>query len=272
MRLIAHLSDLHFGRVDPVAVAALHASILQLAPHLVVVSGDLTQRARTRQFAAARAFLARLPVPTLVVPGNHDVPLYDVVRRFARPLARYRRFISDDVEPFFADAEIAVAGVNTARSLTWQGGRINAEQLARLRRRFRRVDPALLKIVVTHHPFTAPPEGSQRKVVGRARAAMSVLADCGVDICLAGHLHLGHSAPASDHYLVRRGPLLLLAGTATSTRFRGQVNSFNLVRVADRRIELVRYAWDPVGEFRASLTEDFAQTGDGWVRVPGKPA
>lgn len=267
MRRVAHLSDLHFGRIDPSAVAALQAAIEQLAPDLVVVSGDLTHRARTAQFRAARAFLARLPVPTLAVPGNHDVPLYDVVRRFARPLARYRRFIDADVEPFYEDTEIAVAGVNTARSLTWQGGRIDDRQLAQLRARFAMLDPAVLKVVVTHHPFTVPEGGEQRKVLGRARAAMSVLAECGVDVCLAGHLHLGHAARASDHYLVRRGPLLLLAGTATSTRFRGQANSFNLLRIAHDAIELLRYAWEANRDFEVTRVERFARTADGWAQV-----
>ena len=134
MRVLAHLSDLHFGRVDEALVGPLQAVLAQLRPHLVVVTGDLTQRARSAQFRSARAFLDALPARHLVVPGNHDVPLYDITRRFLRPLARYRRYIGD-VEPLYVDEEVAVAGVNTARSLTVKGGRINAEQLARIRER-----------------------------------------------------------------------------------------------------------------------------------------
>src|SRR5438270_804255 len=125
MRTLVHLSDLHFGRIDPAVVDALAVAVSTLRPHLVAISGDLTQRAREREYRAAREFLDRLPRPQIVVPGNHDVPLHNVVQRFFGPLTLYRRYISNDLEPFFIDDEIAVAGVNTARSLTWKGGRIN---------------------------------------------------------------------------------------------------------------------------------------------------
>src|SRR3954469_19108949 len=111
MRTIVHLSDLHFGRLDRRVVAPLVAAIRAIAPDLVAVSGDFTQRARASQFVEARDFLQTLPFPQLVVPGNHDVPLFDVARRFLRPLARYRRFIADDVEPMFIDEEIAALGL-----------------------------------------------------------------------------------------------------------------------------------------------------------------
>ena len=122
MRTLAHLSDLHFGRVERGVLDALRERLWQVQPDLVVVSGDLTQRARARQFREARAFLDTLPQPQLVVPGNHDVPLYNVLARFLAPLAGYRRFVAEDVEPSFVDEEIAVLGLNTARSFTWKGG------------------------------------------------------------------------------------------------------------------------------------------------------
>src|SRR5882672_7941733 len=129
MRSIVHLSDIHFGRVDAAVVGPLIETINQIAPDVVAVSGDLTQRARSRQFIEARAFLDELPKPQIVVPGNHDVPLHNVFTRFARPLAKYRRYINEDLRPFYHDEELAVLGVNTARSLTIKGGRINEEQI-----------------------------------------------------------------------------------------------------------------------------------------------
>ena len=129
MRTIVHLSDLHFGRLDPRMVAPLVAAVDAVGPDLVAVSGDLTQRARRGQFADAHAFLAALRFPRLVVPGNHDVPLYDIATRFLRPLARYRRFIANDVEPIFADEEIIAIGLNSARSLTFGRGRLNELQI-----------------------------------------------------------------------------------------------------------------------------------------------
>src|SRR3712207_3725723 len=133
MRKLVHLSDLHFGRIDYRVLDPLVADVGAAGPDLVVVSGDLTQRARRAQFKEARRFLDALPSPQIVVPGNHDVPLYDVFRRFLRPLEGFRRYISDDLEPFYADEEVAVLGVNTARSLTIKHGRINERQVARIR-------------------------------------------------------------------------------------------------------------------------------------------
>src|SRR5436190_18217785 len=117
MRTLLHLSDLHFGRVDPVLLEPLGAFARELAPDVVVVSGDLTQRARSEQFRQARRFLDGQPSPQIVVPGNHDVPLRNPFARFIAPLRKYRRYISDDLEPSFVDEEIAVVGINSARSL-----------------------------------------------------------------------------------------------------------------------------------------------------------
>src|SRR3981081_4272469 len=133
MRTLVHLSDLHFGRVDEQLIGPLISAVTEVNPDLVAVSGDLTQRARSHQFREARAFLDALPQPQIVVPGNHDVPLHNVLTRFLRPLDKYKRFITDDLQPFYADEEIVVVGVNTARSLTIKGGRINEDQLAGIR-------------------------------------------------------------------------------------------------------------------------------------------
>src|SRR5918997_6196623 len=153
MKKIVHLSDLHFGRVDAGLVEPLVEAVGEVRPSLVVVSGDLTQRARSQQFEEARAFLDRLPRPQVVVPGNHDVPLYDVLSRFARPLDKYRRHISEEVEPVYEDEEMVVAGLNTARSMTRKYGRVNERQVAGLRKRLCKYPDAVLKVVVTHHPF-----------------------------------------------------------------------------------------------------------------------
>src|SRR6187402_2459661 len=130
MRTLVHLSDLHFGRVDPILLDPLRELIERLAPDVVVVSGDLTQRAKSEQFVAAKEWLDTLPGPQIIVPGNHDISLYNVFRRFVQPLTRYKRYITDDLDPMYVDEEIAVLGVNTARSLTFKDGRVNKEQIA----------------------------------------------------------------------------------------------------------------------------------------------
>ncbi|HLN07977.1 MAG TPA: metallophosphoesterase family protein, partial [Xanthobacteraceae bacterium] len=214
MRTIAHLSDLHFGRLDRATVPPLIAAIAAAKPDIVVVSGDLTQRAHRQEFADARAFLADLPSPQIVVPGNHDVPLYNVVARMLRPLARYRRCISGDLEPFYADDEIAVLGVNTARSLTFKNGRINRQQVDRSCARFAPCGPGVTRIIVTHHPFDVPATGDTHGLLGRAGMAMAAFARHGVDLILSGHLHVSRVSDSVARYKVAGRTLLVIqAGT-----------------------------------------------------------
>jgi predicted phosphohydrolase len=130
MRTVAHLSDPHFGRIDRATVQALIATVTEARPDIVVVSGDLTQRAKGSEFQEARQFLEALPSPQIVVPGNHDVPLYNVLARALKPLRNYQRYISKELEPFYCDDEIAIVGINTARSLTFKGGRISRPKRA----------------------------------------------------------------------------------------------------------------------------------------------
>src|SRR6185436_13055108 len=147
MRTLAHLSDLHFGRVDYTVRDAVVTNLQTLKPDVVVVSGDLTQRARSHQFQEARQFLDALPQPQIVVPGNHDVPLYNFFARFGRPLDKYRRHITEDLQPFYQDDEVAIVGINTARSLTTKYGRINERQIAGARERLCDVANDVTKIV-----------------------------------------------------------------------------------------------------------------------------
>lgn len=266
MRTLVHLSDVHFGRVDEAVVTAIVPAICGLEPDVVVVSGDLTQRARPDEFRAARRFLDGLPTPQIIVPGNHDVPLYNVFQRFGSPLSKYRRFITRDLEPFYADEEIAVAGINTARSLTFKDGRINEGQMQRLHDRLAPLDERVTKIVVTHHPFELPEGFDAKDLVGRADQAMEVFLRAGADVLLAGHLHTTHIASTATRYPVDgRAALVVQAGTATSTRGRGETNSFNLIRCDADRLEVVRWAWSPQdGRFDEAGCQAFAWGGSGW--------
>ena len=269
MRIIAHLSDLHFGRIDESALPALVAALSAAKPHLVVVSGDLTQRARSREFIEARDFLKTLPLPQLVVPGNHDVPLYDLIDRWLAPLHNYRRYISGDLEPFFADDEIAVLGVNTARSNTLKNGRINREQVGRGAQRLDACGPALLRIVVTHHPFDIPLDNENAKVIGRAAMAMAGFAQSRVDIILSGHLHQSDVTHSSARYeKAGRAVLLVQAGTVTSTRRRGEVNSFNMIRLDGPRVTIEGHAFDAQrGDFRVASSREFLRGDKGWLET-----
>ena len=267
MRTLIHLSDLHFGRVDQALLGPLRELIHSIAPSVVVISGDLTQRAKAEQFEEARAFLDTLPGPQIVVPGNHDISLYNVFRRFVKPLARYKRYITDDLDPIYVDDEIAVVGVNTARSLTIKDGRVNKEQVAKIREQLAGLGPSITRIVVTHHPFDLPTTFEEQDLVERAPMAMEVFAECGVDVLLAGHMHVSHAASTASRYQIDAyAALVVQAGTATSTRGRGEVNSFNLLRVEHERVEVDRYGWDALtSSFRVILTEKFLRSGNVWA-------
>ena len=179
MARLVHLSDLHFGAHDDRLVAAVERAIDELAPDLVIVSGDFTQRARTEQFKEACRFLDRLRAAgheVLGVPGNHDVPLYDVLRRFLSPLTRYRRFIDDDLCPFVELPGIVVLGINTARSLTFKDGRINDEQVQLIRDTFARTPEDSMRILVTHHPLFALTVGDEvQRAIGRQELALDAI-------------------------------------------------------------------------------------------------
>jgi 3',5'-cyclic AMP phosphodiesterase CpdA len=271
MRTLVHLSDLHFGRIDPQLPGPLRQAIEAVAPDVVVVSGDLTQRARRSQFRDAAAFLQTLPGPRIVVPGNHDVPMYDVVRRFVAPLARFREFIDADPFPGFIDDEIAVVGVNTARSLTFKDGRINRDQVAEVERRFRGLPDAVTRIVVTHHPFDdAEDHHRQRDLVGRAAMAMEAFAAAGVDLFLSGHLHMTRTGSTARRYRIAGfAALVVQSGTTTSTRGRGEANAFNVLRIGSDALDLETWTWRAEQEaFAANAPQRFAYTqGAGWAPV-----
>lgn len=270
MRKIAHLSDLHFGRTDEALLPALVETISAAKPDVVVVSGDLTQRARRREFSAARDFLARLPFPKIIVPGNHDVPLYNAYMRAFHPLSRFRRFFGEDEAPFLGDDEIAIVGVNTARSLTFKDGRINREQVTEVCRRLLPAGERVTRIVVSHHPFhgTATRPGSD--LVGRATMAMAGFARCRIDLVLSGHLHTAQSALGEQHYAnPGYSALLVQAGTATSIRRRGEPNSFNMIAIEQPRVSVERWNWDAgSGAFAVYARERFTKVGDAWKAGP----
>lgn len=260
-RTLLHISDLHFGRVPHGMPEALLAAADQIRPDVVVVSGDLTQRARPHQFRAARRFLDELPAPALVVPGNHDVPLWDVARRLFAPLARYHRLVSTDRWPEYVGDEVAVLGVNTARGLVFKGGRLSRPQMDALCARLASLPRRALKLLVMHHPLVHPQTWPGRESVHASERRLGELQACGVDVLLAGHLHLGWSAA----HPVGGSVLLVQAGTATSTRERGEPNSYNLVGLRASHVSVEVRAWD--GRGFAPLREEAYQREAGvWRR------
>jgi 3',5'-cyclic AMP phosphodiesterase CpdA len=269
VRTLVHLSDLHFGRVDATLLEPLIALVAQIKPDLVVVSGDLTQRARSVEFKDARRFLDALPSPQIVVPGNHDVPLHNVVGRMLRPLAKFKRYITSELAPIYTDDEIAVVGINTARSMVIKNGRINEEQIATVHEQFRRLEDKVTRIIVTHHPFDLPEAHGKYDLVGRAKLAMETFARCGADLLLGGHFHASHAGNTAARYqIIGHSALVVQAGTAISIRGRGETNSFNVLHIDHPAIVVERYRWRPdSGEFAVGGAERFEKVAGEWVRA-----
>ena len=267
MRVVVHLSDIHFGRVDRATIGPLTEAICRVSPHLVAVSGDLTQRARRREFAAARAFLDSLTFPQLVVPGNHDVPLYNVFTRFLMPLARYKHAISDNLAPVHRDDEMIVVGVNTARSWTWGEGRINESQVEQLVTHLSGVPREVIRIVVTHHPFDLPEGVREERLLGRAEMAMKKLSAAGADLFLAGHLHISHIGHAAERYDIGNHSALVVQAGTLSIRSRGEEPSFNVLRIERPHISVQRMVWSPARAGYEAAGEARYRHGDrGWMK------
>ncbi|HXE51801.1 MAG TPA: metallophosphoesterase [Tepidisphaeraceae bacterium] len=271
MRTIAHLSDLHFGRIDPPVVDGLLADLRDRHPSVLVVSGDFTQRARPGQYLQAAEFLRKLPGPQIVVPGNHDVPLYDAFRRFFRPLHRYRKFITENLFPEYIDEELMVLGVSTARSFTRTSGWMSPMQFHHVRQRICAAPPSVFKVLVTHHPFIPPPRNPNADVLLGGAKALAQLEECGVDMLLAGHLHLAyHDDVRAHHTSARRSVLSIQAGTATSTRRRGEPNAYNWITVSPDLVTVAVRAWNG-NQFEESLVTRYERTEHVWQRIAQVP-
>lgn len=267
MRTLVHLSDIHFGRADESVVERLTHVINGLEPSLITVSGDLTQRARRDQFLRAREFLASLKFPQLVVPGNHDVPFWNVVARFLFPFQDYMTHITTDLAPVYQDEELIVVGVNTARSWAWGEGRINEQQVEQVVQRLAQARPSVTRIIVTHHPFDLPEGVHEKRLLGRARMAMAKLANAGADLFLAGHLHISHIGHLAERYRIEGHSALVIQAGTVSTRSRGEAPSFNVLRIERPLITIERFVWDEATRtFTSTAAGMYRHSHEGWKK------
>jgi 3',5'-cyclic AMP phosphodiesterase CpdA len=245
MKSIAHISDLHFGTEDIGIANELLNDINSLEPDLVVISGDLTQRARTSQYRSAAAYIKKFKSSVLTVPGNHDVPLFDIFRRFFSPLTRYNKYINKDVDVFYSDDEMAVLGLNTARSFTWKNGRLSVEQIELIRTKLCSINMPLIEVIVVHHQFIPPSKENKVALLGRAELALKTISECGVDLILAGHLHEGFTGDVLTYYPnMNRSVIVAQAGTAISQRRRGEPNAYNYIYLSKDFISIKVRVWN----------------------------
>ncbi len=246
MATLLQLSDVHFG---PKHQADRAAALLELVererPGLVVLSGDLTQRAKVAQFRAARQFVDRLAAPTVFVPGNHDVPLWRLWERLLVPFGAWRRGFGPELVRDHGDPDWAVVGINTAHAWTTKHGRIERRDIRRLAGRFARLPEQALRVVVVHHPLVTGPEFSDEPAAVRGRQLLAAAHDCGVELVLGGHLHHAFEVPA-ERSLPGGGPLVVQCGTSSSSRGRHPEigrNSINWITADEAQIVVERRLW-----------------------------
>ena len=237
---IVHISDLHFGAVNPATLTPLRAAVNHIAPQVLVVSGDLTQRAKRNQFIEAAEYVRSLDCDnTVVVPGNHDIPLWNPWKRFVRPRKYFNKYIRSAFRSTYIDRDIAIAGIDTARSAAIENGRVSMPQLGRALDYFSTAPLSACRIIVAHHPFVVPESPTQSKRVGRADSALATFVDSHVDLLLTGHRHIPWVRSLGTDLLT------IHAGTATSHRLRGHSNSFHEIVINGKKIVVRCYVWKP---------------------------
>lgn len=245
MTRILHLSDLHFGTEDAQVMHALLRLGNQLEPSLYLLSGDITQRARRSQFTAAGAFAQQLGAPLLAVPGNHDLPLFNLAARLLNPYGNYRRVFGNQLEPWLETPELLVIGVNTTRAARHKDGEVSPAQIERVAQRLQHAPAEQLRVVMLHHPVRAVEESDVSNLLIGREQAVPVWVDAGMDLLLAGHIHLPYQVPLPCSNAARQA-WAIQAGTGISRRVRGAVsNSVNLIDYQPgnpRRCRITR--WD----------------------------
>ena len=273
MRTIAHISDLHFGYNDPLLLGPLRDALWQIKPDVLAISGDLVEHASTGEFEMARDFIESLPKPQIVVPGNHDLPFYNLWLRAIDGLRNFRRYIGDNPTPTFVDQHIAVIGFESAHHFPVKGGKITEQQLDSIVERFSALPDCLLRVLVTHHPFDLPEPAKASSLIGHSRHAITRLAPV-VDVLLAGHIHVSSSGSTSSRYKTGDHAMVFVqAGTAVSNRHKGEVNSFNVLRTGRspegaKQVQVERYGWKQEEEqFVRGHSDEYRLGMEGWAQV-----
>jgi 3',5'-cyclic AMP phosphodiesterase CpdA len=272
---LVHISDLHFGKPYLAHVgAALHDAIHRLSPKALVVGGDLTQRAKRREFKAARAFLDRCPhIPRVVVPGNHDVPLYRVWERLCQPYGLYRRYIQEELDTVLRLEDAVIVGLDSTNPHgAIKNGRLSRAQLAWCAEVLASAPPEIYRIVALHHHLAPAPDYDHTSIMPKGKRALEFFTELKVDLMLSGHLHRAYVANSLDVYAGAKrdhGIILVQCGTSTSRRGRAreqEKNSFNWLQLTEHSIRIVHFMYFAEQErFAPTSQHEFARPNRGYL-------
>jgi len=262
MTVIAHISDLHFGRESPDVATGLLTSLAEQNPQVVVISGDLTQRAKTREYVAAANFIRQINTNCLIVPGNHDLTAFNLFERFIRPWNKWKRIIDENLQPTLRTPEALLVGVNTARKwaslFDFSRGRISRQQINRVLQSFEGEAEHKLRILIAHHPFWLPDGQKNRGLIGHREAAVTAFTGGGIDLILSGHVHL-------PYWQIQQGMIISHAGTSSSDRLLpGCPNSYKLIRGNRSELTISLFVWDG-DRFNLNQNVMFKRDSRGWT-------
>lgn len=261
MITIAHISDLHFGREIPEIIQGLLLALALIRPDVVIISGDLTQRATTEEYQAAQQFLINLPYPYFIVPGNHDVSATDVVERFFNTWEKWQQYVTPNLEPVLSTPNYIAIGVNTARAagwyFDWSRGQISPQQIDFVSNTAKDASPDQLRIVVAHHPFWLPEIAEYRDVVQNRDEAINAFQKAGVDLILSGHVHMAYTQ-------LLQGVLIVHSSTTFSNRTsENNPNGFNIIRGNREQLTIDFMQWNK-SEFVKKEQQVFKRNQGGW--------
>lgn len=243
---ILHISDIHFG---PPHLSGRLFSLNEMVEKadVVIVSGDLSQRAKSKQLLAARNHLTRMGTPFVAVPGNHDVPLYPAHLRVFAPFYRWKKNVQKDVNTRFHIPGLAVHALNSAHGFTSTEGRVHTGHLDYFRRSILRTSPSDFQVLALHHPLLPIPGDSRDRTLRGAYRLLRRLAEYPVDLVLSGHLHRSIIQDVRDwHAQFPYALPVAHIGTGSTNRGRGKEKhlcSVQMISVNKNSFTLHPYLW-----------------------------
>lgn len=266
MPSFVHISDIHFGREQPEVIEGWFKATAEIQPDVVIISGDVTQRATDEEYAAAKQFLDKLTWPYFVIPGNHDMSATDLPERFFKPWKKWQQFISPDIEPVLRADLYTLVGVNTARAaglyFDWSRGQISQNQIKTVQQQVRGTPENNLRVVVAHHPFWLPDHSEYRDVVEHRDIALEAFHFAGIDMILSGHVHVPYTQ-------ILNGVLVVHSGTTFSNRLKeGQANSFNLISGDASYLKVSFMNWNGT-QFQIAELREFQHENGAWTQTAG---